>query len=496
MRRASRPARAIRAAALVAASLAAAGGLSGTGAASAVIRGPVRALASGGTGPAAGVRGEPQPELRPFRIGAGSGPGTVALEPDGSVVAAYQVASSGHKTSGTAVCLIAHTGRRCAGTTTLVPSGAAPYGVPEVFVTAQNDVTLLTQTCCDGSPAGGDLLYGSADGGASFSPAVRVGTIGVDAAELVGVDVVFSASDDTSGTEVESVPDDASGPPGTTAVARNTTAFAVGVGSYRGGVLAASDYVGPDTITTYAQYAPSGSDFDASASYGSAGRFGNQQLTGLSGDVLLTQQTTGRQALEVRFFLGSRFGTAHVVPGTAGGDGWGAVQQDPSGAVHVFWAAAGTGYHLVEESTSNGRSWSWPVDLGSAISSGFFSAALNSSGAGLVLGTGGGEVWGYPVLAAQSVTLRLKSAVIRPGHADAASGTASPARSGRLVRLQQERAGRWYPVATTRENASGAFSFRIAGTGAGRHEYRAVVADLPGHLLYGYSPGRTVRVTG
>jgi hypothetical protein len=30
---------------------------------------------------------------------------------------------------------------------------------------------------------------------------------------------------------------------------------------------------------------------------------------------------------------------------------------------------------------------------------------------------------------------------------------------------------------------------------AGRHEYRAVAADVPGRLLYGYSPVRTVRVT-
>jgi hypothetical protein len=497
MRRASRPARAVLAAALVAAaSLAVAGGLAGTGAATAGILGPGRVLASGGIGPAAGVTGEPQPELRPFRIGTASGPGTVALEPDGTVVAAFQVASSGHKTSRTTVCLIARTGRRCSGATTLVPSAAAPYGVPEVFVTAQDHVTLLTQTCCDGNPAGGDLLYGSADGGASFGSAVRLGTIGVDVAELVSSDVVFSASHDTAGTEVESVPDDASGPPGTTAVANTKTAFAVGVGSYQGGVLAASDYVGPNTITTYAEYAPSGSDFDASTSYGSAGSFGNQDLVGLSGDALLTQQTTARQGLELRFFTGSGFGTAHMVPGTAGGGGWAAVQQDPSGAAHVFWEAAGTGYHLIEESTRNGRSWSGPVDLGSAITSDFFSAALDASGAGLVLGTGGGQVWGYPVLAAQSVTLRLKSAVVRAGRADAASGTASPARSGRLVQLQQERAGRWYPVATARENASGSFSFRIAGSAPGRHEYRAVVADLPGRLLYGYSPARTVRVTG
>jgi hypothetical protein len=497
MRRASRPARAGRAVALVtAASLAAAAGLSGTGAASAGIQGPGRVLALGGVRPAAGVTGEPQPELRPFRIGAASGRGTVALEPDGSAVAAFQVASSGHKTTGTTVCLIVRAGRRCSGAMTLVPSGAAPYGVPEVLVTAQDDVTLLTQTCCDGNPAGGDLLYGSADGGASFGPAVRVGTIGVEVAELIGGDVVFSASNDTSGTEVESVPSDASGPPGSTAVANTKTAFAVGVGSYQGGVLAASDYIGPDTITTHAEYAPSGSDFDASASYAKAGSFVNQQLTGLSGGALLTQQTTGRRALELRFFTGSAFGTAHVVPGTAGGGGWAAVQQDPSGAVHVFWEAAGTGYHLVEESTSHGRIWSGPVDLGSAITSDFFSAALDASGAGLVLGTGGGQVWGYPVLAAQSVTLRLKSAVVRAGHADAASGTASPARSGRLVQLQQERAGRWYPVATARENAGGSFSFRIAGTAPGRHEYRAVVADLAGRLLYGYSPARTVRVTG
>jgi hypothetical protein len=72
------------------------------------------------------------------------------------------------------------------------------------------------------------------------------------------------------------------------------------------------------------------------------------------------------------------------------------VFADPSGAVHVF-SVRGLfkGYQMVEESTSNGSSWSRPSDLGVALRNDFFDAGLNGRGRGIVLGTD--PAWAYPV---------------------------------------------------------------------------------------------------
>ena len=59
-----------------------------------------------------------------------------------------------------------------------------------------------------------------------------------------------------------------------------------------------------------------------------------------------------------------------------------------------------------------------------------------------------------------------------------------------------EKSGLWSTAHTAHENASGSFSFTIKGTSAGRFSYRAVAADQPGYLQYGYSPARSLQVTG
>jgi hypothetical protein len=75
------------------------------------------------------------------------------------------------------------------------------------------------------------------------------------------------------------------------------------------------------------------------------------------------------------------------------------------------------------------------------------------------------------------------------------SGKGSPLAKGRAVQLQVQRSGAWYWVATTHENASGAFSFTIKGAAAGTRDYRAVVSDFAGYLQYGYSAARALRVS-
>jgi hypothetical protein len=451
---------------------------------SAALSGAAAAATVGG-----GVKGDPQPELKPFSIGTASSAGTAAMEANGSMVVTYDVNNS----SQTFVCVLDRGGHKCSDSVTITPPGGiGEEDTPQVFAPSANHVVVLQATCCDSNPNGDDLLYTSTDGGRTFGSPVRVGgTIDVDSAALIGSDIVF-AENGSGGAQVESVPVTASGPPGSTATPIPAESFGVGVGSYHGGALIASELT---TDSTDVAYAPSGDNFNDTSSYHNVGRFSHEDLLGISGDALLTVQTSGKQQVLLRLFNGTSFGSAHVVPGHgSGGPQAFGIGQDPSGAVHVF-ADRAAAYHLIEVSTSTGTHWSAPVNLGNAIANTFFSAALDSNGSGLVLGTAG-TGRGYPVLASQSVSFSLKSSKIKKGQTTTGSGTGSPAGSGRKVELQLEGAGnRWNTVATTNENASGSFSFTIKGTSAGTFRYRAVASDLAGYLMYGYSASRSLEVT-
>ena len=446
--------------------------------------------------PAAGIKGDPQPELKPFEISSTDGNGTISMEPDGSLVAVYNVSGGDGRTR---VCQLKRTGTKCTATVTLTPlDDDSVNGVPQVFVTSADHVSVLQSACCDADP-NGDVLFDSANGGSSFGAAVRVGSIDASVATLSSGEIAFTEGDTSAGTLVESVPFDASGPPPIYAQPNSKIAADVGIGNFGGGVLVGADDAGsPDT--TYVEYAAPETNFDSSGSYVEAGAFSKSELIGISGGALLTENTTGKDTVELRMFGGVSFGAAHAVPGTSGGGPeWFAVYQDPSGAVHVFSerGKASPGYDLIEESTSDGGArWSAPVDLGDAITNNFFSVALDRHGAGLVLGTGGGKAYGYPVLAPQTVSFALKSGSIGVGHSTTASGKVSPVGKGRKVFLQVERSGLWYTVATAHESSTGTFSFTIKGSSAGTFDYRAVVNDQIGYLMYGYSAARTLQVTG
>lgn len=432
---------------------------------------------------AGGVKGDPQPELKPFTISAADNDGTAAMESNGDIVVAYVVDHNAK----VLVCVLARGKHTCTHSVEITPPNGLTGGdVSEVFAPSPNKIVLLQSTCCDNNPNGDDLIYTSTNGGRSFGAPVRVGgTIGVATAALIDGNIVFGA-----GNGVESVPLHASGPPGSTADPLPEESFAVGLGSYQRGVLFASEDTNDNTRVAYAKR---GSDFNATSSYHLVGRFSHEDLLGISGDALLTVQTTGKSDVVLRFFNGTGFGSGHVVPSfpSPGPAAFG-IDQDPARTVHVF-ADRAAAYDLIEYSSSSGSHWTKPVNLGNAIADTFFSAALDSHGSGLVLGTGG-PGRGYPVLASQRVTFSLASSTIARGRSTTGSGKVSPAASGREVALQVERGGLWYTVATTPEKASGSFRFTIKGTRAGTFSYRAVASDLAGYVLYGYSSGRSLHV--
>ena len=459
------------------------------------------AVALGGAASAAsaapdsgGIKGNPQPEIKPFSIAsAADGTGSVALEPNGGLVVAYNIGAGNGKTT---VCLLNRGGHACTTRVTLSPlSDDDLFGTSEVFVTSANHVVVLQGDCCDESTAGGDLLFTSTNGGRSFGAPVRIGTLGVSEAAVIGGNIVFIAGDNHDGAEVESVPVDASGPPAEIATPIELAAYDVGVGSYRGGALIAADNLGSD-YTTRVSYAAAGKNFDATSSYVGVGTFPHEELLAVSGDAVLTQRTTGNEADLLRIFNGKSFGPAHDVPDTAGGGPeWYSLDTDPSGRVHVFNESTHLApiYNLFEESSATGAAWSAPVNLGDASSYRYFAAALDANGSGLVLATYPAE--GFPVLAAQGVSFTLSRSSVVKGHAVIGSGKGSAAAAGRAVQLQQLRSGLWYWVATTHESASGAFSFSIKGSATGTHTYRAVASDRAGYVQYGYSAARSLKVT-
>lgn len=57
------------------------------------------------------------------------------------------------------------------------------------------------------------------------------------------------------------------------------------------------------------------------------------------------------------------------------------------------------------------------------------------------------------------------------------TGRATPARTGHVVRLWEQRGRRWVPIADTRQDAAGAFTLRIRAGALGRHVYREVTLD-------------------
>lgn len=327
----------------------------------------------------------------PFKIGPANSPGSVVLTPNGTRVAVFDIKSGLGKIH---VCLIAAAGRACYHSTYLVPPpGDNTFGRPGVFVPSAGHVAVLQHTCCEVNP-NSTVLYSSADGGKTFSAPVRVGALGVDASELIGGQILFSERNSAGGLQVVSVPVGASGPSPTARISTRV-AYDVGLGQYKGSALIGTDFSG-STYTTYVYHAAKGSNFDAASSYHSVAKFAGESLIAMSGGALLTDRTKSDVVL-LRMFNGTGFGPAHAVAHIHGGLGsWITVDQDPSGHVHVFAVLGSASYHMLEVSTSTGGStWSGAVNLGNAISSVSLSAALNSQGRGLVLGTT--PAWGYPV---------------------------------------------------------------------------------------------------
>ena len=457
-------------------------------------RGPVAAIAvtvllvAGLASPAlaGGVVGDPQPELAHFSVGATGGTGTGAVVADGDLVLAAP------STSGTAieVCVLRPGARACTSRATLQAFHHAgdPQdsfgGTVEVLATGGEDVSIVALDCCY-IGADGAVVFDSTDGGRTFAGMKEAGDIAtIGAATYAGGSLVVG-SFEQGGLEVQALAPDPSSAQTSYAVPVGGEDGETSLATYHGGVLVAND----NLKNTYVEYAKSGSGLNTSSSYKRVGTFGNELVTGISGDALLTDpggSLTGGERL--RFFNGTSFGPPRKVPDSrAGDDGYFSVQEVGT-TVHVFFLGRRDGYNLFEDTTTDGVHWT-QHEFSSLIGSSSLSPVLGPTGAGLLFANDGTPLLAQPILNAQGVHVALSPARVRAGHAAVLRGTATPRLGGQVVTLEALHGSAWFGVKSTHESATGAFAFSVAGATA---TYRAVVNLKPGYYQYGYSNAATL----
>ncbi len=385
------------------------------------------------------TKGSPQPELKSFVVGTANGPSDVSTDGyNGNLVLVYEVST--HNTDGAIqVCVLKRGARSCASKTTLhTEKRSTVYDAPFVTVENGGNIFVAMDECCGAN----DLLFESTDGGKTFGSPVALGTAdgpNIDAAEAFGVTgepghIIWAENNAGRDFDVEYAPFN---DPSDGLVVRALTDsagvdfFTAGVGSYKGGVLAAASDSNDATIVSFAPA--------HSTTFKRVGRFADQSLISLTGDALVTQRTTGGQQLLFRLFNGTTFGAAHSVPDSGGGGPhWDFAHMDGAGRTFVFTERHQDGYDLEMQSTTSGATWSSRADLGSAIKSSGFSGALDNIGSGVAVGTSG-PVTVWPVLAAQPVTFTLSAKSVGPNKGVKATGTGSSPQTGRSVQLQELR---------------------------------------------------------
>lgn len=433
--------------------------------------------------------GDPQPELAPFSIApVETGNGSGAALADGTLVLA-----SLSKTGTTAmVCVLQPGDRRCASTATLSAYAAdgeqdSFTGVPEVVATGGSDVSVVLEDCCHipiFSGVGGAVVFDSTNDGRTFSNEIPAGIIlGVDAATFANGRLVVASSETTS-LNVQALLKppyvELSAPANPNGKYDGDTSLT----TYKGGVLVASDDASGNTLV---EYAPKGSNFNLSSSYGTPVDFKGEDLAGVSANALLTYSSTSTPGAFLRLFNGKSFGPRYDVPEPpGGGEGYWNL-QDTGRVVHVFFLDRNDGSDVYSESTPDGVQWSPLSVYDSAPNAGALVPVLGPSGAGLLYETDASAppLFIQPILDYQSVVIKLARLRAPAGRRTTLTGRVAPNIGGQEVMLERRiSVGHWSVVSAVHETAAGKFSFTVPGN---THSYRAVVVDEPGYYLFGYS---------
>ena len=293
---------------------------------------------------------------------------------------------------------------------------------------------------------------------------------------------IVVANNESGSLEVQAFPPNVTIPVSTTAV---PFAHEVGVTSlttYDGGVLFGIDDTNGNTDVYYAK---SGADFNKSSSYSKVATIKGEDLTGVSGNALLTDpggSLTGGE--RIRFFNGSSFGTWHKVPEPYQGDDGAFTLLKAGSSAYVYFFNRRHSYDLYGESTTNGSDWSGLSIYDSVIDLNQLVPVINSFGQGICYETSGGPVRAQPLMTPQHVYLTISPSKVKVRTSSKASGGSGVHLKNDKVTLYQLSGKSWRKFATKSEAANGTFSFKIPGY---THTYRAVVADDPGFFQFGYS---------
>ena len=439
-----------------------------------------------------GTKGEPQPEMYAFTVGnAGGANGSGVVLADGTLV----LASASNKDNKVVVCMMHPGDRQCASTATLFPYRKGSTvdsfsGTAEVFATGGKDVSVAVEDCCYLPPFnGGAAVFDSTNDGKNFSKEIAAGNIsGIGAGTVANGQLVVGTYN--SGTlNVQ-----AFAPDPKTAVSEEASPITgkpdgnTSLTTYDGGVLVASDDTSGNTLV---EYAKSGSNFNKSNSYVKITTIKHEDLTGISGNALMTNPggslTYGER---VRFFNGKSFGTWHKVPEPKGGDDGYFNLEQVGGVAHVVFLNRRHNYDVYSETTRDGVHWSGLTIYNPSTASALLVPVLNSIGSGVIYESDGTPLRAQPIMLPQSVSVTLGHSKVTVGTGTKLNGRAYPHLKNQMVTLQRLTNGRWQDWHyTVHESASGTFSFSVPGYS---HTYRAVVADKPGYYQYGYSNSATL----
>jgi hypothetical protein len=435
---------------------------------------------------ASGVAGDPQPELAPFNItsAAGSSSSGAALS-NGTVVLA-EVLKDG---ASIAVCTLPPGARKCHTTVTLKPYKKDSFGTPHVFASGSKDVWVAVEDCCyiPDPVDGGAVVFSSTNGGKTFSGEMKAGSIaGTDAGTLVGNQLLVAPNLNHSGTQVQALAEKPRSIQTSIATPDHAANQSIGLATYNKGALVGSD----NGHNTKVWYAPSGSDFNSTSAWSLVTTVKGETLSAMSGSALLTDvHGSLTHGEKLRFFNGKSYGPGHAVPEPKNPDDGYFTMQQVGSTVHVFFLARRDSYKVYSETTKDGVHWTKLAIYASATQSAQLVPVLGKTGAGVLYEADGQPLVAQPILNPQRVSVALAKSTVTVGTSTTLSGSVSPKVTGTTITLEHKSGGLWYPVSTTMEKASGAFSFKIPGT---TETYRAVAHQIPGFNQYGYSKALTL----
>ena len=427
---------------------------------------------------AAGTKGDPQPGLARFDIGAsGGGTGTGTALPNGDLVIATPSVSE----TTIAVCVLHPGATKCASTATLKAAKNDSFGPAEVFSTGGSNVTVVVSDCCYFPSEA--VVFNSTNGGKTFGAETAAGNInGINTATYADGELVVAPDDNHDGTQLQAFSPHPSGIDTTVPTLNATAVEDIALSTYKDGVLVASGGGNDSRVW----YAPKGSNFSSKTSYKLIATIKGQSVVGMSGGALMTviNKDSLSSGENLQLFNGTSFSTQKRVPAPTNPDDGAYSLEDVGSTVHIFFLDRRNGYDIFSETTSNGgHSWSHLAIYSSAIQAGGLVPVLGSNGAGVCYETDGKPLWVQPILNAQSVHISVSGSTLK--------GSGKPVLKGYTVTLEKSAAGGfWDTVKTTKESSSGTFSFSVGGD---KGTYRAVVTGKAGYYLYGYSNSAAIK---